>query len=89
MEIKFKESVQDDFDYFSHSGNNKIQKKIVSLLDAIKENPYEGIGKPELLKYDLSGRWSRRINSEHRIIYQINEEQQEVTILSIRGHYEK
>jgi toxin YoeB len=88
MEIKFKKSVQDDFDYFNHSGNKKIQQKITILLDAIKNNPYEGIGKPELLKYGLAGCWSRRINSEHRILYQIDEEFQEITIISLRGHYE-
>ncbi|GAP72724.1 addiction module toxin, Txe/YoeB family [Candidatus Symbiothrix dinenymphae] len=88
MEIKFKQEVYDDFEYFNHSGNKKLQQKITLLLDAIKEKPYEGIGKPEALKHGLSGYWSRRINSEHRLIYQVNEDTREITVISIRGHYE-
>ena len=55
----------------------------------IAKHPYTGIGKPESLKYDLSGKWSRRINSEHRIIYSVNDEIITVYVLSMRYHYGK
>lgn len=60
------------------------------MLRAIQENPFEGIGKPEPLKHTLSGVWSRRINQEHRIIYEIIDEKtiEILNILSLKGHYE-
>ncbi|HEY9196823.1 MAG TPA: Txe/YoeB family addiction module toxin [Mucilaginibacter sp.] len=66
-----------------------FRKKIVKLLEAIQENPFEGIGKPESLKYNLSGAWSRRITQEHRLVYEINEMNQIVVldVLSLKGHY--
>jgi toxin YoeB len=56
---------------------------------AIQENPFEGIGKPEALKHDLSGSWSRRINQEHRIIYEITRDGvvNILEIQSLKGHY--
>jgi toxin YoeB len=53
----------------------------------MKETPFGGIGKPEALKENLSGYWSRRINREHRILYKVDNEI--ITIYSLRGHYEK
>ena len=57
---------------------------------AIQENPYEGIGKPEPLKYNLTGVWSRRIDQEHRLIYEIIDEDtiEILNIISLKGHYE-
>ncbi|MDP3244380.1 MAG: Txe/YoeB family addiction module toxin, partial [bacterium] len=52
---------------------------------AIEENPFSGTGKPEPLKHNLSGLWSRRINREHRIVYEISENT--VFILSVKGHF--
>ena len=49
--------------------------------------PSFGIGKPEKLKYDLSGKWSRRINSEHRLVYEIDENQNLIIVHSLKGHY--
>ncbi|WP_240315344.1 Txe/YoeB family addiction module toxin [Mucilaginibacter pineti] len=73
------------------TGNKAIQKKIEQLLDAIVVNPYEGIGKPEPLKHNLSGAWSRRITSEHRLVYEINENNEIIVldVLSLKGHYSK
>jgi len=51
------------------------------------DSPFEGIGKPEALKYNLTGNWSRRINSEHRNIYEVLETEQIIKIYSLRGHY--
>ncbi|MFC1223902.1 Txe/YoeB family addiction module toxin [Pedobacter sp. BG31] len=58
-----------------------------SLLVAINNSPFEGIEKPEALKYNLTGKWSRRINSEHRVIYSVSETDQIIKIYSLRGHY--
>ena len=62
-----------------------FKKKIELLINAIQEEPYEGIGKPEALKHNLTGFWSRRINQEHRLIYKITET--EIRIETLKGHY--
>jgi toxin YoeB len=72
------------------SGNKAIMNKITALIEDIQLHPFEGIGKPEPLKYELLGKWSRRINQEHRIIYKVTEEDtiEILDILSLKGHYE-
>ena len=67
----------------------KNGKRIKRILLDIREHPYTGIAKPEPLKYDLTGKWSRRINEEHRIIYSVNDDRVEIDILSMRYHYSK
>ena len=59
------------------------------LLADILEHPYTGIGKPEPLRYELAGKWSRRINAEHRLVYSVEEKQIKVYIFSMRYHYTK
>jgi toxin YoeB len=66
-------------------GKYSCTKKIQQLFAATIANPFEGIGKPEALKYDLSGKWSRRINEEHRMIYDVQGEV--IKVYSLRGHY--
>jgi toxin YoeB len=66
-----------------------VMNKITALLKDIADHPYTGIGKPEQLKFELAGKWSRRINSEHRIIYTVHEETVMVHVLSMRYHYMK
>jgi toxin YoeB len=89
MEIIFSSRAQEDLNYWKRTGNKAIQKKIEQLIEAIVENPFEGIGKPEPLKYNLSGAWSRRITQEHRLVYAINERKEIVilNLLSLKGHY--
>jgi toxin YoeB len=89
MEITYSPKAIQDLQYWKKSGNKIIQKKIQELIDAIEENPFEGIGKPEQLKFGLTGKWSRRINQEHRIIYTVSDQIQIVilNILSLKGHY--
>lgn len=89
MEIIYSPKAVEDLKYWKKTGNKAIQKKITNLIQAIQENPYEGIGKPEPLKYNLSGAWSRRINHEHRLVYEVNERNEIIIldILSLRGHY--
>ena len=55
------------------------------LVDAVLRNPFDGIGKPEPLRRELAGRWSRRIDSEHRMVYQVTDER--VYFLAARYHY--
>ena len=89
MEIILLEQAQNDRDYWKESGNKAIMNRISALLKDIMEHPYTGIGKPEPLKYDLAGIWSRRINSEHRLIYSVNENIITVYVFSMRYHYSK
>ena len=90
MQVEFSDKARADLDFWIKSGNKGILKKIYSLIEDIQLHPFEGIGKPEQLKHQLAGRWSRRINQEHRIIYRINEQEtiEILNILSLKGHYE-
>ena len=83
--IIYSPTAKNDLEYWRKSGNKSIQKKISSLLLSIIETPFSGVGKPEALKHELSGYWSRRINREHRLIYKVIDHS--VVILSLRGHY--
>ena len=85
--ITLSDLARNDYIYFSKSGNKAVMNKITALLKDIAEHPYTGIGKPEPLKYELQGKWSRRINSEHRIIYSVNDNIVTVYVLSMRYHY--
>lgn len=85
MEIIFQPKALDDLKYWKKSGQKQIQKRITHLLQSISKTPFEGIGKPEPLKHDWSGMWSRRINIEHRLIYEIKED--EIHIHSLKDHY--
>jgi toxin YoeB len=86
MELALTDKAKDDLKYWKKSGNTSVQIKISQLINSILATPYEGAGRPEPLKYELSGTWSRRINKEHRIVYEI--EENTIIILSLRGHYE-
>ena len=90
MEVIYSEKAQKDREYWKKSGNKAIMNKITSLIEDIQLHPFEGIGKPEALKHQLSGKWSRRVNQEHRIIYRVTEEDtiEILDILSLKGHYE-
>jgi len=87
MEIIFAPAALEDLEYWKKVNNTTILKRIELLLADIAEHPFIGIGKPERLKFDLAGKWSRRINSEHRIVYKVTEQGIEVLILSMRWHY--
>ena len=73
-------------DYLYWQENDKtLLKKINVLIKAIQRTPFEGIGKPEPLRFDLAGNWSRRINEEHRLVYTMDED--ELVIFQCRYHY--
>lgn len=74
-------------DYLHWQQNDKqILKRINALIRDILRDPYDGIGKPEALKFNFSGYWSRRIDDEHRIVYKVIDD--EVIIAQVRGHYD-
>ncbi len=75
------------FDEFNQWAINdkKIYAKIVNLIKDIQQNPFSGLGKPEALKHDLSGLWSRRITKEHRLVYSVCD--REIVIVSCKFHY--
>jgi toxin YoeB len=85
MEIEITDKAKLDLDYWNKVKNESVLRRIRELLESILESPYKGIGKPEALKYGLSGKWSRRINKEHRIVYQLSGNI--IVIHSLRGHY--
>ena len=88
MDITFSPEAQEDYDYWREK-NPLIVKRIKQLLKDMSEHPYTGIGKPEKLKYELSGKWSRRINEKHRIVYIVREIENDIYILALRYHYTK
>lgn len=83
--LDFSNQASKDIDFHKASGNKAILKKILILLNELSEYPFEGTGKPEPLKYNLTGYWSRRINQEHRLVYQVTDAA--ILIHSLKGHY--
>jgi toxin YoeB len=78
-----------DFEYWLEN-DLEVVNKIKDLIKSIKQTPFQGIGKPEPLKHDLKGFWSRRITGEHRLIYQISGtkgKDQKCSIIQCRFHY--
>jgi len=84
MKYIFSKESWDDYLYWQ-SQNKKISKRINILIKEISRNPYQGTGKPEMLKYALSGYWSRRITDEHRIVYKV--ENKSIYIAQLKYHY--
>ena len=85
MTIKFSENAWKDYLYWQKM-DKKVLKKINELIKDISRTPFEGIGKPKALKYDLAGLWSRRIDLEHRLVYKIEDD--ELRIYFCRFHYD-
>lgn len=85
MKIILSEKAWEDYLYWQNT-DNKIFKKINKLIKDITRTPYQGMGKPEPLKHELSGYWSRRINPEHRLVYKVKDEALEV--FACRHHYD-
>ena len=85
MKYIFVDESWEDYLYWQKI-DKKMLKRINLLIKDISRQPYEGIGKPEPLKHNYRGFWSRRINEEHRLIYQVPED--EIRILKCRFHYD-
>jgi toxin YoeB len=87
MEIIYSLKALEDISYWKKSGNKTVQEKISALIDDIILHPYTGMGKPEALKHQLSGSWSRRITRTDRLVYTVNIEKNILEIETVRGHY--
>jgi toxin YoeB len=85
MKITFTEAAWSDYLWFQDT-DKKLLKRINTLIKEILRTPFEGMGKPEPLKANLSGYWSRRINTEHRLVYEVLEEN--IIIVACRFHYQ-
>jgi toxin YoeB len=85
MEVIFSPHALDDLSYWKQTRNNKILQRIRVLIEHIETDPFQGIGKPEPLKHNYSGMWSRRINQTHRIIYEVSSNK--ILIHALREHY--
>ncbi|MBC3539415.1 Txe/YoeB family addiction module toxin [Rufibacter sediminis] len=90
MEFRFTKNGHEDLFYFVKTGDFAIVKRIYELLEAIRKDPFNGLGKPEPLKHDLKSYWSRRITHEHRLVYKVTGTKgidQVCTIIQCRLHY--
>ena len=85
MNITFSKNAWEEYISWQKE-DKKILRKINELIKTIQRTPLEGIGKPEPLKYDLAGLWSRRIDREHRLVYKV--ESDKIFIYSCKFHYD-
>ncbi|GAA4474204.1 Txe/YoeB family addiction module toxin [Rhodococcus olei] len=84
MNITFTDEGWDDYTHWSVTDRKKL-KRINDLIEDCKRDPYSGIGKPEPLKYAMQGYWSRRIDEEHRLVYEVADGS--LVIIAARYHY--
>ena len=83
-QVAFEEKAFEDFTNWA-SQDKKLYTKIIAIIKDIKRSPFLGLGKPEPLKHELSGYWSRRINDEHRLVYKVTDTM--IIIASCKYHY--
>jgi toxin YoeB len=88
MKVVFSDESWADFQYWI-THDKKITKKLLQLIENCRRTPFAGLGKPEPLRQDLQGQWSRRITGEHRLVYRVvgEGEAQALQITQCRGHY--
>ena len=86
MRLVFTESGWQDYLWFQDR-DRKLLRRINTLIKDIMRSPFDGVGKPEALKANLSGYWSRRINGEHRLVYAVKDN--DLVIVACRYHYER
>lgn len=84
MKLLFTTQAWEDYLYWQQN-DRKVLKRINELIKNIQRTPFEGLGKPEALKFSLSGYWSRRINHEHRLVYKVDNEM--LFLVQCRYHY--
>jgi toxin YoeB len=86
VKVSFSKVADEDYRYWQRK-DCKVFERVKALLRNIDQHPFTGIGKPEPLRHELSGWWSRRITKAHRLVYQV--ESGKISVLSCRFHYEK
>jgi toxin YoeB len=82
--LEFDPAAFEDLAWWVEQDRNKALR-IINLIKDVQRDPFRGIGKPEPLKHELKGCWSRRIDQEHRLVYQVTEEK--IRVLACRYHY--
>jgi toxin YoeB len=85
--LKIEELAQTHIAKYFKSGDKSSIKKLEKILIELTETPFTGIGKPEALKHDLTGYWSRQINKKDRLLYKVEEDIVTVFVISAMGHY--
>ena len=85
MELPFSKNAWEEYLSWQEE-DKKVLRKINSLIKEIQRSPFKGSGKPEPLKYELAGYWSRRITREHRLVYKVADNK--LTIIACRYHYD-
>ncbi|MGH8497394.1 MAG: Txe/YoeB family addiction module toxin [Methylococcales bacterium] len=85
MKIAFEQSAFEDFNEWANT-DKKIHQRIVALISDIIRSPHSRLGKPEPLKHQLQGYWSRRISQEHRLVYRVQDG--ECLIIACKYHYQ-
>lgn len=85
FQLHLTETALEDISHHRKSGNKQLLKKFFFLFEELSEHPFSGTGKPEALKHQLAGCWSRRITQEHRLVYEVKDDN--VYVLSVDGHY--
>jgi toxin YoeB len=84
-QVVFEQSAFEDFTNWAII-DKKVYQKIITLIKDIDRNPFNGLGKPEALKHEYSGYWSRRITDEHRLVYKVSETS--IIVASCKYHYD-
>jgi toxin YoeB len=86
MRVIFSRNAWDDY-LFWQEEDKRMVRKIQDLIRSIRKTPYEGLGQPESLRYDLAGFWVRKIDREHRLVYQVVKK--DLLIYTCRFHFDK
>jgi len=84
MNVTFTPTALDDLRYWLKTDKRQAER-VLALLEEIRRTPFEGTGKPEPLRFQLAGCWSRRMDREHRLVYQV--EEAEIVVIACRYHY--
>lgn len=84
-QVIFEAGAFEDFSNWA-AQDKDIYEKIVTLINDIQRNPFNGLGKPEPLRYELKGFWSRRINQEHRLVYKVTDTA--IIVAACKYHYD-
>jgi toxin YoeB len=86
MKVFWTAQAREDYEFWRQT-DSQVVERIHALIENIKATPFAGVGKPEPLKYDFRGWWSRRITGEHRLVYRVAGKPAALTIAQCRYHY--